>query len=87
MCDSLQQSCVIFFLFNNLLHGTQWQTVVATFVTTYNRCISNMELKRKRKGKEKRKEKKRRKGKRKRKRKQKENNKNTSKNALIINYL
>ena len=22
--------CLIFFLFNNLLHGVQWQTVVAT---------------------------------------------------------
>jgi len=36
--------------------------VVATFVTTYNRCIPNMELKRKRKEKEERKEDKRRKG-------------------------
>ena len=24
-----------FYLFNNLLHGARWQTVVATFVTTY----------------------------------------------------
>ena len=33
------------------------QTVVATFITTYNRCTPNMELKRKRKRKEKKKEK------------------------------
>ena len=53
-----------FFKFNNLLHSMRGQTVVATFVTTYNRRTPNMELKRERKRKEK---------KRKEKEKEKEN--------------
>ena len=39
-CDCSHMSILFFFYFiiNNLLHGVQRQTVVATFVTTYNRC-------------------------------------------------
>ena len=44
---------VFFFSFNNLLHGMQGQTMVATFVTTYNRCTPNMELKKEKKKKRK----------------------------------
>ena len=36
----LRNSYILFFFFfyiNNLLHGARWQTVVATFVTTYKR--------------------------------------------------
>ena len=61
-----------FFFINNLLHGTRGQTVVATFVTTYNRRTPNMELKKEKK--KKREEKRKEKGKRKE-RKEKEKKK------------
>ena len=68
-----ESSCLFFFFsFNNLLHGTRGQTVVATFVTTYNRRTPNMELKKEKK--KKRKEKRKEEGKRKeRKEKEKRN--------------
>ena len=46
-----------FFLINNLLHGAQGQTVVATFVTTYiRRTLTWSRRKEKEKGKRKEKE-------------------------------
>jgi len=55
--------------------------MVATFVTTYNRCIPNMELKRKRKEKEERKENRRRKGEE----REKENKKEITRTLQKIN--
>ena len=36
-----------FFLINNLLHGARWQTIVATFVTTYKGSTLTWEIERK----------------------------------------
>ena len=49
--NSLFIAIIIIYIYfiNNLLHSTRGQTMVATFITTYNRRTPNMGLKKKKK--------------------------------------